>query len=277
VTTVVFAPDGATITLWDPAGWSSWDAASGNRKGRDPVIGKSCERTAALPRSSDGRVVAAQCKDRLFFFDAGTGRLLGERQMPEKQTSSMYTASADGAVTAIVTAGVTNSVTLRRLPDAPATTLEIGAEIEQLSLSSSGHRLTIGTITGVEVRQLPDGKLLRTLEGRASHTLSGDGRLVAVASDRGAQIFEVESGQRVGEVAGRVSHLRFSPDAKRLIGWTNQQVITWDAATGAQQLVLKSDEFVDASVSPDGTRLATVSLDRRGEYTTSIIGVWRLP
>ena len=276
VTTAVFAPDGATITSWDPGGWSSWDAASGNRKRREPVIAKTCERTSTLPRSAEGRVVAAQCKDRLFFFEAATGRALGERQLAEKQTAAMYTASADGTMTAIVMAGATNTVHVGGMAG-PGTSLQVDAEIEHLSLSASGQRLTIGTIKGVEVRDLPAGNVLRTLQGRASHALSGDGRLVAVATDRGANIFDVESGQRLREVAGRVTLLRFSPDAKRLVGWTNQQVIAWDTTTGAQQLVLKSDEFVDAAVSPDGTGLVTVSLDRRGDATSSILAVWKLP
>lgn len=277
VTTAVFAPDGATLTLWDPVGWSSWDAASGNRKGREPVIGKSCDRTLALPRSGDGRVVSAQCNDRLLFFDAATGRSLGERRLAEKQTAAMYLASVDGSVSAIVMAGATNRVSVGGVPSGPATELQIEGEIEQLSLSASGHRLAVGIVTGVEVRESPAGTLLHTFPGRAAHALSADGRLLAVASDRGAQIFNVESGARVAGVEGRISYLRFSPDAKRLIGWTNQRVTVWDVASGAQQLVLKSDEFVEASASADGARLATVTLNRRGETTTSVVAVWRLP
>ncbi len=277
VTTAAFAPDGATITIWDPGGWSSWDAATGNRKGREAVIGKECERTAVLPRSADGRVVAAQCKDRLLFFDAATGRAIGERPVAERQTAAMYTASANGSVAAVVRAGATNTVSVGSIASGPSTDLQIDGEVEHLSLTSTGDRLSIGTIKGVEVRESQSGKLLRTFAGRASHALSADGRLLAIGSDRGAQIFDVDSGQRIAEVEGRVSVLRFSPDAKRLVGWTNQRVITWDATTGAQQLVLKSDEFVEASASPDGTRLVTVSLDRRGEATTSVVAVWKLP
>ena len=277
VTTAVFAPDGATLTLWDPGGWSSWDSASGNRRGREAVIGKGCERTSVLPRSADGRVVAAQCKDRLFFFDAATGRALGERPVAEGQTAAMYTASANGTVAAIVRAGATNVVSVGGLASGSVSDLRVDGEIEDLSLSSAGDRLSVGTIKGVEVREAPGGRLLRAFEGRASHALSADGRLLAIANDRGAEIFAVESGDRLAAVEGRVTSLRFSPDGKRLVGWTNQRVLAWDATSGAQQLVLKSDEFVDASISFDGTRLVTVSLDRRGEATTSVVAVWRLP
>jgi WD40 repeat protein len=71
--------------------------------------------------------------------------------------------------------------------------------------------------------------------------------------------------------------VRFSPDGRLLAGWTNQRVIVWDAATGAQRLVLTSDEFSGAAISPDGRQLATLSLERRGEGTSSLIAVWRLP
>ena len=279
VTTVTFGPDGALLALWDPAGFSTWDPASGRLKGREPLIARSCERSSVLPRSPDGRVVGAQCRDRLYFFEAATGRTLGDRQLPEKQAAAMYTASADGAVAALVMAGETSKVRVGRLAagSAAPADLNIDGEVEHLSLSSSGNRVTIGTVKGVEVRDLPAGGPLRTLGGRASHALSADGRLLAIASDSGAQLFDADSGQLLREMEGRATSLRFSPDGKRLVGWTNQRVVTWDVASGAQQLVLTSDEFVDASISPDGGRLATVSLDRRGEGTTSIVAVWRLP
>lgn len=277
VTTVAWAPDGATVLAWDPAGWSAWDAASGRMRGREPVVGKVCERTAVLPRSADGRVVSAQCRDRLYFFEAATGRAIGELQLREKQTAALYTASADGTTTALVMAGATGTVAIGSKGSGTAAELPVEGEIERISVSAPGTRLTIGTVEGVEIRELPGGKRLHTVEGRASHTLSADGRLLAVVSDRGAQLFDVESGRSLRSFEGRVSFLRFSPDSKRLIGWTNQRVVSWDVTSGAQQLVVTSDEFVDASVSPDGSRLATVSLDRRGEGTTSVVAVWRLP
>ena len=277
VTTVAFTPDGAAVTAWDPAGWSAWDAAAGRMKTREPVIAKACERTSVLPRSADGRVVSAQCRDRIYFFEAATGRAIGERPLAGKQTAAMYTASANGNATALVMAGATGTITIDGMAGGQATELPVEGEIEQISVSASGTRLTIGSIKGVELRELPGGKLLRTFDGRAVHTLSGDGRLLAIASDRGAQIYDVESGQPLREVEGRVSFLRFSPDSKRLAGWTNQRVLTWDVATGAQQLVLTSEEFADAAISPDGTRLVTLTLDRRGEGTTSIVAVWKLP
>ena len=277
ITALAFAPDGATLVAWDPAGWSRWDAASGRQREREAVIAKACERASVLPRSEDGRVVAAQCRDRLLFFEVATGRTLGDRRLEEKQTAAVYTASLSGTATALVMAGATDTVHLGNLAGGTGTAVKVGSEIEQLTLDSDGSRLTVGSWRGVEIRDAPAGTLRRSLEGQASHAMTADGRTVAVVGGPGARLFDGETGERLRDLEGRVSYLRFSPDGRLLVGWTNQRVIVWDATTGAQRLVLTSDEFSGAAVSPDGRQLATLSLQRRGEGTSSMIAVWRLP
>jgi WD40 repeat protein len=277
ITALAFAPDGETLVAWDPAGWSRWDAASGRQREREAVIAKACARASVLPRSDDGRVVAAQCRDRLLFFEVATGRTLGERRLEEKQTAAVYTASLNGKTTALVMAGATDTVHLGSLASGTDTAVKVGTEIEQLTLDSDGARLTVGSWRGVEIRDAPGGTLRRRLEGQASHAMSADGRTVAVIGGPGARLFDGETGEAIRTLEGRVSHVRFSPDGRLLAGWTNQRVIVWDAATGAQRLVLTSDEFSGAAISPDGRQLATLSLERRGEGTSSLIAVWRLP
>jgi uncharacterized protein with WD repeat len=71
--------------------------------------------------------------------------------------------------------------------------------------------------------------------------------------------------------------VRWGGDGRYVIGWTNQQVIVWNAATGSQVLVLKAELFAAAAVSPDGNRLATVTTELRGEAPGSTIAVWNLP
>jgi hypothetical protein len=51
ITALAFSADGKSVVAWDPAGWSSWDAESGRRTGREPVLAKACGRVATLPRS----------------------------------------------------------------------------------------------------------------------------------------------------------------------------------------------------------------------------------
>lgn len=277
VTAIAFAPDGKTLVAWDPAGWSRWDATSGRQLKREAVIAKLCERAAVLPRSDDGRVVGAQCRDRLLFYDLATTGQLGERRLPENTSAAVYAASPDGKASAVVIAGATDTVRLGDLAGTAETEVKVGSEIEQLTLTAATGILTVGSWRGVEVRQLPDGRLLHTLDGHASHAVSADGRIVAAVHPGGARLFDPQTGQAVRELEGRVSHLRFSPDGRLLVGWTNQRVVVWDAETGAQRLVLTSEEFVYAAVSPDGRQLATASLQRRGEGASSLLAVWRLP
>ena len=278
VTAIAFAPDGEALVAWDPAGWSRWDVSRGRPTGREPVIARACERSAVLPRSANGRVVAAQCAGRILFFDAASAATLGERPLQEKQTAATYTASLDGKTIALVLAGDLDTVLVGGLAQGEAaTSLDIGAEVEQLTLSASGGRLTVGTWRGVEVRELPGGTLLRTFEGGAAHALSADGRRLAMLADGGVKIFDVDSGQMLREAEGRVAHLRFSPDGSSLVGWTNQRLVLWETASGAARLVLTADEFVAAAISPDNTRLAAVGLERRGEGTASTVGIWQLP
>lgn len=277
VTTVAFSPDGETLTAWDPSGFSRWTAANGRLTGREPVFAKACERAPVLPRSANGRVVAANCRNRLVFFEAATAAPLGELALPDKQTAAVYSASANGKAAAIVPAGEIDTIRLGDLTGGTPAELRIGQEVAQLTFDAAGTRLTVGSWQGVEVREVPGGELLRTLKGQGSHALSADGRLVAIVSGPGATLFDAASGDTIREVEGRVSHLRFGGGASRLVGWTNQRVVVWDVATGAQRLVLTGEEFVDAAISPDGSHLATVTLNRRGERTTSTLAVWRLP
>ena len=277
ITAVGFAPDGQTLTAWDPGGLSRWNAETGRRVGREPVFAKACERAAALPRAANG-VIGVNCRSRLLFFDVSTGQPLGEWKLPEKASAATYTAAAGGKAVAIVMPGATGVVELGDLAgQRPGARLQIEGEVEQLLFSASGDRLSVGTAGGVRIYEVPGGALLRTIEGPAAHAISGDGKTVAVVSDRGVRLVEAGTGTEVREMQGRVSHVQFGPSDRLLMGWTNQRLIVWDVATGAQRLVLNTDEFVGAAISPDGERLATISIDRRGEATTSTIATWRLP
>ena len=277
VEAVAFAPDGETLTVWDPGGLSRWNTETGRQVGREPVFAKACERVRALPRA-DGRVIGVNCRSRILFFDVPTGRALGEWKLPDKETAALFTAAANGSWTAIVMPGATAVVALGELSGGKAgVELRAGSEVEQLSFSADGTRLIVGTSKGLEVREVPGGALQRTVEGPASHAISADGRLIAVVADTGARLIDAGTGDVIRQLEGRVSRLQFGANDTRLVGWTNQRLKVWDVATGAARLTLASDEFVGAAISADGTRLATITLDRRGDSTTSTISVWRLP
>lgn len=277
ITAAAFSPDGKTLTAWDAGGYSTWSAETGRRVAREPIFAKSCDRALVLPRTSGGRVVGVSCKGRVQFFDAGSATPLGERILGEKETAATYTASADGKSAALVIAGETGTVRLVDLAGGPGIAVEIGAEVERVSFPAAGTRFMVGSVRGVDVRSIPDGSLIRTIEGGPSHAVSADGRVLAIVTPDGAKLVEAVSGETMKSLEGRVSHVQFGAESTLVAGWTNQRVIVWDVATGAQRLVLTGEEFVGVAMAPDGSRLATISLTRRGEETTTTLAVWRLP
>jgi WD40 repeat protein len=278
VTAVAFSPDGTEIVAWDPIGFSRWNVETGRRGGSDPVFAKACEGMPALPTSEDGRTIGVNCRGRLHFFEVRTVRSLGSWQIPKDQGVALYTASPDGRAAAVVMAGALDAVDIRSLGGGGQdTSIEVDNEVERLSIAPGAVRLGVGTFRGVGVRQLPDGKLLRTIEGRSAHAFSNDGTRIAVETGNGASIIDLERDAPAREVNGRVSQLRFGGGGQLLTGWNNQSVFVWDVSSGARRMTVSGEEFVGAALSDDGTRLVTVSLERRGGGAEAVLEIWRLP
>ena len=90
-------------------------------------------------------------------------------------------------------------------------------------------------------------------------------RVVVSGSDGLAEIWDVESGERLAVMAGPpggVNDLVFSPDGSRVAtASVDGQVRLFDAETGAQQLSLRGSgcEVEGVAFSPDGTKLASTS------------------
>ena len=91
-------------------------------------------------------------------------------------------------------------------------------------------------------------------------------RVVVSGVDGLAEIWDVESGQRLAVLAGPpggVNDLVFSPDGSRIaVASVDGLVRVFDADTGAQQLSLQGSgcEVQGVAFSPDGTKLASTSL-----------------
>ena len=90
-------------------------------------------------------------------------------------------------------------------------------------------------------------------------------RVVLSGSDGIAEIWDVESGERLAVLAGPsggVKDLAFSPDGSRIaIASADGMVRLFDADTGAPQLSLRGSGCAVEGVafSPDGTKLASTS------------------
>ena len=278
ITAVAFSPDGKSVIAWDPAGWSSWDAESGRRTGREPVLARACKRVATLPRSEDGRTIGANCDGRLVMFDLATTASLGEWTLGPSETPVVFTASPDGALAGIVIAGLTGTLqVVDRSGGAPIARLTTPEEVELASFASGAKLIATGGITGVRLWSLPDAKETARIDGGSSHAFSPDGQVIAVARSRGAVLADVATGAIRREIQGPSTQLRFSGDGRRVAGLNNQQVVVWDVESGGPRLVVKADEFLAMALSADGLRLLTLSRELRGQSTGSTIAIWRVP
>lgn len=92
--------------------------------------------------------------------------------------------------------------------------------------------------------------------------LSADGRLMAVAVDWTAKVYDVSKKRELLEVKGhkgQVAAVAFSPDGRTLMtGSWDQTVRLWDTATGRERANYRWDigRVYCATYAPDGLRLA---------------------
>ena len=132
------------------------------------------------------------------------------------------------------------------------------------------------TTTGQNVRTLGS-----PTEANRSFALSPDGaRLATGRQDGTVKLWDVANGRELRTIAegghtGKISNVKFSPDGKWL-AWSTCDTVgdvtghgpaavkLCDVATGQQRLTLRGHTQYIWSVafSPDGTRLATTSMDR---------------
>jgi WD40 repeat protein len=277
---VAFSPDGATILAWDSDGFARWNPETGKTLDRQPVFAKACggKRGPLLPRSDDGRTVAANCAGKLVFFDMQTGESRGESKFDAKQTPVLYTQSPDGSLTASVVAGETGAIHVVDTKTGEQRALiQNEQEVQQMTFSASGRLLAAGAVGGVRLWQLPEGQLLRTVPGGTYHALSPDGQSLAMERGRDVVIVDVASGAVKQTVTATVSQLRFSGDGRVLAGWNNQRLTVWNTATAKVLLTLGASQLLTLALAPDATHLAAVAMDLSGGGAQTTLGVWKIP
>jgi WD40 repeat protein len=146
------------------------------------------------------------------------------------------------------------------------------------AFSPDGKRVAVGSREYVHLCDAATGRQL-AVQGphpRSDERLaySPDGKRIASEGGLNAiYLWDGESGKEVAVLSGHtgvyITSLHFSPDGSRLVSaciYPDNNARLWDAATGRLLAVLAGHKSAIYAVafSPDGQRVATASLTRRG-------------
>jgi len=181
--------------------------------------------------------------------------------------------------------GVDGSVHVWRVPEGePVVNFAAHAgTVQALAFAPNGQSLvTVSMDRGVSLWQMPEGTLLRKFTDPEAGPVdilpldaafSPDGALLAVSTENGVRVWDVESGEErytiraVQNAAANV--LTFSPDGALLVGCGGQPLIgVWGAQTGAQLGLLPTQGELCSNVvfSPDSALLAVMPRPGRNVY-----------
>jgi WD40 repeat protein len=271
VGSLAFTPDSRTlvagsvdmlIKVWNPA------AEQG------PVsIREKRPRVSAMAFSPDGQaLVSIDELGTLKRHDPSTGRLLpapsAKIQLPVVLCAGF---SPDGKRLALGSTGDSVSLCdaatgreLRKLPGHKGMVyaLEFSPDGRTLAVGT-GHRRKAGE---VKLWDVASGKELRSLQGYTSHVVglafSPNGTALATASlDHTVKLWDPVTGTErfSSKEDAEALCVAFSPDGKRFVAGSSEQVSIRDAGTGEllRTIHCYSHQVVDLAFSPDGRRLAT--------------------
>ena len=147
--------------------------------------------------------------------------------------------------------------------------------INAVQFSPDGHLVAIAAFFGrgepgtgrVRIWDWERGDVVRTIR-REARRVSFDptgSRIALVSSEGLAEIWDIDTGMRVAELAGRsggLSALEYSPDGSLVAtAGLDGTVRLFDGQTGSQRLVLRGSgcSADDVAFSPDGTTLASTA------------------
>ncbi|MGH4029941.1 WD40 repeat domain-containing protein, partial [Actinomycetota bacterium Odt1-20B] len=269
-TGMAFSPDLRYVAMSSKAGeLSLWSLTGGSEQMK--ISGKSDPPASALAFSPDSRILATGLRNGAVQLRRVADGKLIRTALGRSVTSIRALAfSPDGGAIAVAnddgTVTLHDSGTGRLLGTVAAPEQGQGTE---LGFGARNDTLIVNTSKNLRSYDLSAMRPRATLSRSAGYTgalaLSGDGkRLFTVSKDGGTQLWDVVRGKaltaRGPEQAQYFAYLATfdSAESPLAVGFGDQQMLTWDAASGTIHGRMPRDrsEISDLSLSPDGRLLA---------------------
>lgn len=275
---IIFSPDGKLLASGgDDNTIKIWDVATGEV--RKTLIGHS-KFVNSIVFIADGRLLVSGSDDNTIkLWDVGTGK---EARTFTGHTKGVWSISLSPNGKVLASGSEDQTIKLWDVETGQVIRTLPGYTdfIQSVSFSPDGKILaTGGDDKTIKLWDVESGKESKALKGHASYissiVFSGDGKLIVSGSwDKTSKLWDVATGKEVRTFTTYASHVNsvsFDRDRKTLVVSNDDDTIRlWDITKAeATRTISSHAKIPEAILSPDGTILATRSVDR-------IIKLWNV-